>query len=89
MAAYIISFEISDHTKIESFKTVLQSFGFYCPLNKTAWVIISDKTAKDIRDQLGNYIDSNDKLFVIRSGTEAAWKNSYGAQYDDWLKKYL
>jgi hypothetical protein len=42
-----------------------------------------------IRDIIGKLLESTDRLFVVRSGTEAAWKRALGADADDWLKEHL
>lgn len=70
-------------------KKVLKTFGGYCPVNDNTWAITSTKKASEIRDELKGTLSPIDRLFVIRSGTEAAWVNAYGTQNTDWLKKYL
>jgi hypothetical protein len=89
MPAYIITAEISDSSKLTALVEKLKSFGGFCPINKTSWAITADKTAVELRDSLAETISPADRLFVIRSGTEAAWRNSYGNDHNEWLKKYL
>jgi hypothetical protein len=89
MSAYIITFEISDVTKKKAFDEKLKTFGGYCSINAHTCAITSEKKAIEIRDSLSQILSPTDKLFVIRSGTEAAWRNSYGKEFDEWLKKYL
>jgi hypothetical protein len=50
---------------------------------------MTDKKATEIRDSLGRVMQSGERVFVIRSGTEAAWRNSYGEKNNEWLKKNL
>ncbi len=89
MPAYIVSFEIKDESRRDSLSTGLKSYGGYCPINQNCWAITSQKTAAQIRDHLTEFLGSGDRIFVIRSGTEAAWRNSYGQENDDWLKEHL
>jgi hypothetical protein len=89
MSAFIVTFEITDVKKVEALTAKLKTFNGYCPINQTTWGIISDKKASEIVDSLKESLDPSDRLFVIRSGTDAAWINSYGQQHADWLKKYL
>lgn len=89
MPAYIITFELNNTEKLDSLLKGLKSYGSYCPINDTSWAIRSEKTAVQIRDHLLTLIGSGDRVFVIRSGTEAAWSNSYGPKHDEWLKKHL
>ncbi len=89
MPAYIVSFDIDDLVRKNAFKEKLKLYKVYCPINKHCWAIISDQKAAEIRDFLKTSLLPTDRIFVIRSGTEAAWSNSYGPEYSDWLKKHL
>lgn len=89
MATYIVTFEITNKIRKTSVKEKLKEYGAYCPIHDNTWAVSTESKAKEIRDNIGRLITDDDKLFVIRSGTEAAWKNSYGMEHNDWLKKYL
>jgi hypothetical protein len=89
MPAYIVSFELKDDSRRESLLNGLKSYGGYCPINENCWAISTTKSAVQIRDHLTGLLGSGDRIFVIRSGTEAAWRKSYGQKNDDWLKEYL
>ncbi len=89
MNAYLICFEINRQETKRSFIEGIKSYGFYCPICETSWAIKTEKNAAAIRDHLGSLLDPTDRVFVLRSGTEAAWKNSYGTKHDDWLKGNL
>ncbi len=54
----------------------------------STWIIQTDQTAAQVRDNLGRHIDSNDELLVAAIGAPAAWKgfNEKGAT---WLKDHL
>ena len=87
---YIVTFEINDSTRRRIFKEKIKSISAgICPIHDSAWAIRSELKAKDIRDALKSELITSDRLFVIRSGTEAAWKNAYGTENSEWLKKYL
>jgi hypothetical protein len=49
---------------------------------------VTEKTAVQLRDYLSQD-NSGARIFVVRSGTEAAWINTYGDKNSEWLKKYL
>jgi hypothetical protein len=90
MPTYIITYEINDKSRLDKFETELKAnFSSYCPIHNNAWAVVTEKPAKEIRDKLSTYITGSDRIFVIRSGTEAAWRNSYGEKHNEWLKKYL
>ncbi len=86
---YIVCFQIADKSNLETFKGLLKSTGFFCPITETAWAIKTEKKAAETRDWLSSLIGPNDRLFVVRSGTEAAWKNSFGEKHSKWLKDNL
>jgi hypothetical protein len=89
MSTYVICFEIATPATKASVVDAIVAYGFYCPISETVWAVKTDKTAVSIRDSLGTLIGASDRLFVIRSGTEAAWKNSFGPKHDAWLKEHL
>jgi len=89
MACYVVTFEVKDQTKLASLKEGLKTYGSYCPIHENAWVILTPKTAAQVRDHLSTFINPTDRLFIVRSGVEAAWRNAYGEQHTDWLKKNL
>lgn len=86
---YIVTFEIGSEENLKDIENLLKSYPGYCPIHKNCWAIASDKMPLDIHNELRKALASGDRLFVIRSGTQAAWSNSYGKQYDEWLKKNL
>jgi hypothetical protein len=67
----------------------LKAYNYYCPINSTCWAILSEHGAAQVREFLSKVLGPADRLFVVRSGTEAAWRNSQGENHDAWLRKYL
>lgn len=86
---YIVTFEIKGDDKIAAITTKLRSYGIYCPIHNNAWAVSVEKTAVEIRDELVKLIGPHDRLFVVRSGVEAAWVNTYGEKNSEWLKERL
>ena len=89
MTTYIVTFEVSSDETRQKLRSLLKAYGGYCPIHKYCWAIRTDKKAKEIRDNLSQALQSGDRIFVIRSGTEAAWRNSYGELNNTWLKEKL
>lgn len=89
MATYIVTFELNDSTRRKKVEDKLREFGTFCPIHEYAWAIKTEKKATEVRDSITPLLISGDRIFVIRSGTEAAWKNSYGTEHSEWLKKHL
>jgi hypothetical protein len=86
---YIVVFEVASPTNVAKLKEALKTYGSYCPVTEHSWAIISDKTPKDIVDHLALSIAPTDRIFVLRSGTSAAWRNSFGELNTNWLKENL
>ena len=89
MTCYIVSFQVAQREAREALRERLKAYGGYCPINDTCWAVMSDKKAAEVRDDLKVALETGDKIFVIRSGTEAAWKNAISQKHTDWLKKNL
>jgi hypothetical protein len=90
MAAFLVTFEINDSTRANRFREHLKLFGSYCPMNNNSWIIISNLSAIDLLNQLQEQVDIlNDKLFILRTGSEAAWSAIYAEPWHEWLSKNL
>ena len=70
-------------------RTSSSEYGTYCPINDNCWAIVSDCTPVQVRDKLDQSLSDSDRIFVIRSGTAAAWRNVFGEKNTKWLKEYL
>lgn len=90
MNTYIVTFEVNDSVRLNKIKKYLrEKSNGICPIHSNATAIRSEKKASEIRDEIIQMTTAEDRIFVIRSGTEAAWKNSYGKDNNEWLKKHL
>jgi hypothetical protein len=89
MNTYIVNFDIDNKATREAFVQAMKEYRVYCPISKSAWAIKTDIPAAKIVETLGKVVKSEDRVFVVRSGTEASWQNSFGPQYDAWLKAHL
>lgn len=89
MTSYVVTFETSTPESRNALVALMKAYKVYCPIHKYCWAIMTDKTATEICDDLKAALRPTDRLFVIRSGTLAAWVNSYGEDNSTWLKKNL
>ena len=89
MKCYIVTFDTESEETLKLIKQTLKSYNIYCPINRSCWAIKTDESAVQIRDKLMAILDDSDRIFVVRSGTEAAWYNSFGDKNDEWLKDNL
>ena len=85
---YIIIYDLcSPERDYQSLYTELKRFRHWGKLSESAWAIISEKSATDIRNLLARQLDDNDRLMVILSGQQAAWQNQLAS--NEWLKANL
>lgn len=89
MTCFIVAFEVADATNMAKLKEKIKAYGTYCPINNNCWAIVANQTAAQVRDNLMMAIPATDKIFVIKSGVEAAWRNVYSQKNTDWLKEKL
>lgn len=94
MATYIIGFDLnregagySERNKALSEAIKALSGTYWHHLDST-WIVVTEKTAAQIRDELAVHLDQNDELLVVLSGGAGAWEgfNTKGSQ---WLKDHL
>jgi hypothetical protein len=78
MSCYLIGCDLSSpgHDYIALIEAI-EGLGEKCLhcLN-SAWLVVSDKSAAEIRDELKPYIDRNDHLLVCELSGEAAWRGA-------------
>lgn len=89
MTCYIVTFQTNSETSRDKVCERLKTYRAYCPIHNYCWAILTDKKAVDVRDYIAEVLGSDERVFVIRSGTEAAWRNSYGEKNSEWLKNNL
>ena len=89
MNSYLISYDLmapnKDYSKLIS---AIKEYGTYAKVLESCWIVKSSNTAKEIRDNLKNHIDANDKLFVVKLAGVGAWYN-LSDKVSEWLKDNL
>lgn len=82
MAVYCVTYDLKAPGKdYSSLHDHLKKYA-YCKRLESFWLIDTQKTASQIRDDLKNVVDSNDVVFVARlQGNWASWNYGCG----DWL----
>jgi predicted transcriptional regulator len=67
--------------------SALKKYSRWGKITESAWAIVTSHTYVEIRNNLKQYIDSDDRLMVIKSGKSAAWTKAIAS--DQWLKENL
>jgi CRISPR/Cas system-associated endoribonuclease Cas2 len=88
MSCYIISYDLKHPgSNYDALTKEIKAYGTWARINESVWAVVTEMTAVQVRDDLSRHIDSNDRIFVAKSGVEAAWRNSICK--NEWLKKHL
>jgi len=92
MSIYMIGYDLhpSEGERYGELYTALEAMGTggYWDCLDSTWLLITEKTATQIRDELKQYLREDDRLLVMRHGEGAAW---YGFKDDcqTWLEDNL
>lgn len=88
MPCYIISYDLRNPGRnYDKLYEAIKAYGTWAHINESLWAVVTSQTAVQVRDNLLQHIDSNDRIFIIKSGTEAAWRNAICKT--EWLKENL
>lgn len=89
MNSYLISYDLMNPGKDYSdLYERIKSYQAWAHVLESVWVVKSSSSAVQIRDNLMQVMDSNDKLFVAKLSGEAAWYN-LSESISKWLKENL
>ena len=89
MKCYIVTVETNTETSRDRVRNVLKESPGYCPIHHYCWAILTEDKAAEVRTKVQAVLDTSERIFVVRSGTEAAWFNAYGEKNTEWLKRNL
>lgn len=88
-AAYIISYDLRNPGQnYEDLLRQIKSFENWARLGGSAYIVISESSAVQIREKLTISLDKNDKLFVGTLNAPAAW-TGLGEEVSQWIRNNL
>jgi len=87
MASYIISYDLVNKRDYKGLYDAIKSLGKWARVVESTWVIVSEKSCTEVRDELLSHMDGDDRLFVTQSSGIGAWRNARCS--NDWLKTNL
>lgn len=87
MNSFIISYDLNNEKDYSKLITEIESYSNAAKINKSVWFINSQNESSEIRDNLVDYIDSDDSLFIAKLTGQAAWRNVICSSQH--LKDYL
>ncbi len=87
MNSFIISYDLNNEKDYSKLITEIESYSNAAKINKSVWFINSQNESSEIRNNLIDYIDSDDSLFIAKLTGQAAWRNVICSSQH--LKDYL
>lgn len=84
---YIITFYFNPARANPTLQDAIIAYGTWARISETTWAIITTQSATEVRDALETHLRPLDRLFVVKSGREAAWQNVECSS--EWLKTNL
>jgi hypothetical protein len=91
MPCYLITYDLVGTNETskdyENLIAAIKELGRWGKVEKSVWAVVTSHSAVQIRDKLTPHLDANDRLFVVKSGVEAAWQNSICK--NEWLRENL
>lgn len=88
MATYIVTYDLrAPNRNYEALYEAIKKYRGWAHINESVWAVVSEQSAVHVRDSLMRFMDQNDSIFVVKSGTEAAWRGVLCK--NEWLKENL
>ena len=88
MATYQVSYDlIAPGRNYQGLYDRLRQYPNWAKVTESNWIVVTGWTAAQIRDDLRVHLDANDRIFVLKSGIEAAWSNTICD--NNWLRENL
>jgi CRISPR/Cas system-associated endoribonuclease Cas2 len=87
VTCYIVIYDAEQKESEQKIVHVIKEYETHSQICNTAWGVVTDEEATDIRDKLKKVITEKDRIFVIKSGSEAGWAHVLSEK--SWLHKYL
>ena len=84
---YIIAYDLHEGADYKALHDAIKSYGTWARITESTWAVVTSKTAEGVRNHLGELMDAEDRIFVVRSGVESAWRNPRCRS--EWLKEYI
>lgn len=91
MAIYMIGYDLhpSKDENYDNLYAALEAIGAgYWDCLESTWLVVTERTAIQIRDELKQHLKPHDRLLVMRYGAGAAWQG-FSGDCQTWLEDKL
>lgn len=90
MKVYQINYDLRKQRNYDALYQKIKAYGKWCHPLESCWMVVTEKSAVQIRDELLSVMDSDDGLLVTRLKGEAAWRKlNSNTKMTNWLKNNL
>lgn len=87
MKCYIVTYDLRIQRNYEALLNAIKTYNKWGKITESTWAIVTEQSSTEIRNYLTQFMDNDDRLFIIKTGGEAAWKNAMAN--NEWLKENL
>lgn len=92
MKVYQINYDLRKRRNYQPLYDKIESYSGWAHPLESCWLVTTNKSATQIRDELTAVMDADDGLLVTRLQSEAAWRNlnsDSANRVTNWLKQHL
>lgn len=83
---YIVTYDLNNPGRnYENLLKRIKAYNGWARLVGSSYLVLTEQTATQIRNNLVQELDSNDKIYVSLMGNSAAWKG-LGDEVSNWIK---
>lgn len=75
METYIISYDMAWRGDYNALHEAIQHYEASARITESTWAVLTEDSAQMIANHLSGYLPDGSRLFVVRSGDEAAWQD--------------
>jgi len=89
MKTYLIGYDLNrPHQDYVDLISAIKAYATWWHYLDSTWIIKTDDSAVEIRNNLRQHIDSDDELLVVQHEGDGAWAG-FNKEGSDWLKQNL
>lgn len=89
MAVYMVGYDLnSPGQDYSDLIAAIKSYGTWWHHLDSTWIVVTNQTAVQVRDNLLQHMDKNDEILVAAIGAPAAW-SGFIEKGSQWLKEEL
>lgn len=84
---YLISYDMAEGGDYDELYKAIKAYGAWAHITESLFAVATEQSAKEIRESLQKFFLRGSRLFIVKSGTEAAWRNVICS--NEWLQEKL